>query len=1367
MAQHTIGVLLTASTGGFRAQMTAAANSVQGFERSVESSSSKTQTFGQKISNSLRSAVGVRGLIAGFTGAAVAIGYSVRSAAQFEAAMRNVNSISGLSDQALQQMSSSVLNLSTQLPQSATTLAEGLYEIASSGFQGAAGMQVLESSALAASAGLSTTDTAAKAITSVLNAYGLSASHAADVSDVLFQTVNLGVVSFDELASQLGDVVGMAAAAGVEIDEVGAAIAAMTLAGISAAESTTSLNALLRALIDPSDELVGVYDEMDVASGEAALAQFGLYGTMERLRESTGGNVTELMKLFPEIRAARGAFALMSASGENYRKTQEGITNEQERAGATQRAFNEQMEATGNQAKLLGNKIQAAAIQFGTALLPAVQDGMVALENFGSAVGDLMSELGSAAGPAVDALRRALSEVGAVASGVYDALQPVVALLGRAFAGAAIVGLQGLSNALASTAGAIADNEGAIRVLAAVLGGLLLAKLTTAAASAASFAIQFRALLIMETLGPIISNLAGRMGQLGSAFTNMRLGNITGAVSGVSGAFSGLGAVLTSPAFVATAVVGVFMAITSALQDADQYAKEMRAELERDIDITSLDSVNTGLDNMRDRYRELATTFEAEGGRMSRAFQILGEWANPFDNNELTRTGQAMREVGDGIEAMERQAQNTTVFVGNLMATFGLTQNAAEELLESLEFDASADATADAIGRLNSEAEALIYSAQGGTPAMEGVQGAMESVGDAASTAEDQVSAFEDTINSLLGISISAREAEAQLAGAIRDLGDTVTESGIGPSFDVWTEAGHANEAALRDNIEAITELGQATLEETGSVDQAVNSMSLYREQLLNNLTAMGMTRGAAEDLIATYGLTPENLETLVQLRGAEEALGVAEDIGRVMEAIGEAQATGRVNLDTEEFDNDNLRVGEALAQIGMNAPEAVVTLNDEPFQATAEQVAQWAYVFGNDPIKSEALLDIIDPQNDFETLAEAAAGWRESHPEATASLNPFQANAEFDGLFGTSATWGATFSSATADLNPDPANADYAGLFGTSLTWGQRNTSATADLNPAPAQNDYSGLFGTAVTWGQRNTSATADLNPTPAHNDYGGLFGTASDWGTRSDYATAGVNDYASGTLDSIVGKLGRLYDKNITITATYKQVGGPFPKRWGGATMYQGGDVVHAATGYGREATYANSPQVHWAEPETGGEVYIPRLGHRDRSLNFLAMGANWYGMRLVPENDETARYGRITGRDMGSRPYGDYADAARSFAGQIEAQANALGPRLTTLANTSVQNLLVQFGDGLEGLFGQLIPDAGVRSMVTNAMRTSLGSAGVGGGSAVAVDVGGLHVSLSGLAGLDEQQVADKVRGEMKTLVRDLTQQIKALTATRGT
>ena len=172
-----------------------------------KSSASATAAEASIVRSSGRSAGAMTMLgTAAKTGAAVgivAVGYamvkSVESAAKFDSAMRNVNSIARLSETQYKSLSKSVLELSGKTAQAPITLAKGMYDLVSSGFDAKESLLILESSAKAASAGLTTAEVATGAVAAVLNAYKRPAADAAEVSDDLFQTVNLGVLSFDAL----------------------------------------------------------------------------------------------------------------------------------------------------------------------------------------------------------------------------------------------------------------------------------------------------------------------------------------------------------------------------------------------------------------------------------------------------------------------------------------------------------------------------------------------------------------------------------------------------------------------------------------------------------------------------------------------------------------------------------------------------------------------------------------------------------------------------------------------------------------------------------------------------------------------------------------------------------------------------------------------------------------------------------------------------------------------------------------------------------------------------------------------------------------------------------------------------------------
>src|SRR5690606_19849981 len=152
--------------------------------------------------------------------------------------------------------------------------------------------------------------------------------------------------------------------------DVGAALATMTLSGVGAAEASTSLNRVIQSLIQPSEALADVYEQLGYESGLQALETRGLYGVMEDLREVTQGNAEAYLRLFPQIRAACGAFDLAADDGQTYADIQAKIADETARAGATQIAFNEQMQSTAAKWSIFTSSMRANTIEVGLQVLP-------------------------------------------------------------------------------------------------------------------------------------------------------------------------------------------------------------------------------------------------------------------------------------------------------------------------------------------------------------------------------------------------------------------------------------------------------------------------------------------------------------------------------------------------------------------------------------------------------------------------------------------------------------------------------------------------------------------------------------------------------------------------------------------------------------------------------------------------------------------------------------------------------------------------------------------------------------------------------------------------------------------------------------
>lgn len=657
---RTIGVAIRGDATSLTSALARGTRDVRAFE--TQTTASAGRLSGAWKLGLAATTIAVLVLVKTLTGAGMA-------AAGFESRMRNVNTLIRESDAGLASISKSVLDLSTKLPTGANDLAEGLYQVASSGFAGAEGLTVLEASGRAASAGISSTENAVTAITAVLNAYGLSASSANDVSDVLFQTVNLGVVEFDQLTGVIGDVVGMAAAAKVPIQDVGAAIATMTLSGLSANESGTSLNRLLTQLIQPSEALAATYHQLGYESGAMALETKGLFGVMEDLRKATGGSVEAYLRLFPEIRGARGAFNLAADEGRTYARVQEQVANQSVTLGATQRALDEQLRAASNQWRVFTNTLTAGAIELGGQVLPAF-----------TAVLDVLQDLAADAVPTLNQalavtqpLWATLSAVGADIVGILGALMdaavPVARTIGGIAAGATLAGLQVLATSLEAVTGFLAEHPALVVAVAALWASRYLPSITAVAGGLQRFTIAART-QSASALGMITDQIRyQQVLQRGAVFNGTatgQIGRFSAAMSAARTTTVGLGRAMVSSGLATAGLTIGIMAVVHAAQTGADEVKAAIADLTSGITDFSgpeVEQALAGLQDIRAEYEALAAWDDSwEPGRNTISAYV--------DYDALIATGNAIADLNE-------KAANTTV---NLIAVAQATGMTVAEL---------------------------------------------------------------------------------------------------------------------------------------------------------------------------------------------------------------------------------------------------------------------------------------------------------------------------------------------------------------------------------------------------------------------------------------------------------------------------------------------------------------------------------------------------------------------------------------------------------------------------------------------------------------------------------------------------------------
>ena len=236
-----------------------------------------------------------------------------RRAERVNAAFREVNSISSEVQNSQEEYGDLVSELNTEFGLQASRLEviDALYQSVSAGVQegSEAQREFLETAADLAVTGLVDLETSVDVLSTSINAYGEDTEFAEEASEALFQTVQFGKVTLDELAPVMGRITALGSNLGVEIQELGASMAILTRTGFEARVAATGVRAVLRSLMRPSEEMKNLLRDM-------AFEQGGL------VEELTKGH-EELDNMAQEYRDATSAIEDLTAAQEEARAVQE------------------------------------------------------------------------------------------------------------------------------------------------------------------------------------------------------------------------------------------------------------------------------------------------------------------------------------------------------------------------------------------------------------------------------------------------------------------------------------------------------------------------------------------------------------------------------------------------------------------------------------------------------------------------------------------------------------------------------------------------------------------------------------------------------------------------------------------------------------------------------------------------------------------------------------------------------------------------------------------------------------------------------------------------------------------------------------
>ena len=341
-----------------------------------EASGSRWAGMGEKVKMALLG-VGV--------GAAAA----VYEAGKYQDSTTHLVTDAGESAKALGMVQQGMLAVAAATGTSSADIVNGMYHVESAGYHGALGLKVLKVAAEGAKVGGADLDTMSKSLTGTMNAYYGSTTTAANATqrstsmmNALIATVGAGDMRMQDLASSLGNVAPVAAAAKVKFADVGGALATMTAQNMSAQQATQDLRHTIMSLESPNKvaqkEMAGL--GLSATDLSQNLGKRGLAATLQMVAEAARQHAGALGQTYTQAmyKAMGGTVGLTTSlmlTGRNMATFKGNVDTVAAAAakgggqvdnwGRIQGTFNFKLE----QAKA---SVEAMGISLGSALLPAV-----------------------------------------------------------------------------------------------------------------------------------------------------------------------------------------------------------------------------------------------------------------------------------------------------------------------------------------------------------------------------------------------------------------------------------------------------------------------------------------------------------------------------------------------------------------------------------------------------------------------------------------------------------------------------------------------------------------------------------------------------------------------------------------------------------------------------------------------------------------------------------------------------------------------------------------------------------------------------------------------------------------------------------
>lgn len=302
-------------------------------EKAATSAGTIEQQFGSKLQSagSKLSSAGMAlttGLTVPLVGVAAA---GLKVSTDFDYAMSEVQAISGATGDQFGALRDQAIKLGADTAFSATEVANAMTEMAKAGWSSQdimSGMSGVLDAAAASGTDLATTSTI---MADAISGFGLQASDAQRVADLLTQSANAGTIGIEDLGESFKYIAPVANTMGYSIEDVTTAVTAMSTAGIKGSQAGTSLRTMLTRMVKPTDNVKDAMDELGISLTNSDGSFKPLNQSLAEMREKFSGMTDEQKAYYAATLAGQegmsGMLAILNMSQEEYDQIADSMNN--------------------------------------------------------------------------------------------------------------------------------------------------------------------------------------------------------------------------------------------------------------------------------------------------------------------------------------------------------------------------------------------------------------------------------------------------------------------------------------------------------------------------------------------------------------------------------------------------------------------------------------------------------------------------------------------------------------------------------------------------------------------------------------------------------------------------------------------------------------------------------------------------------------------------------------------------------------------------------------------------------------------------------------------------------------------------------